>query len=138
MLDTQLHGVKQSRKERCSSVGCVRCLQLHYSRGLSTYSLLTEKFPQLKLMREDVISPLKYEFCPTFGIVHCIMRTYLVLCTLHFQRKSSHSVREAFQSKKQQNLGIRHLGGEGGGRQKIKSQVSVGKSSKLRGGGLRK
>ena len=42
-------------------------------------------------------------------------------------------LREAFQSKKQQNLGIRHLGG-GVVEKSKKSQVSVGNSSKLGGG----
>ena len=42
-------------------------------------------------------------------------------------------VREAFQSKKQRNLGIRHLGGGGVVKKSKKSQVSVGKSSKLGG-----
>ena len=43
-------------------------------------------------------------------------------------------LREAFQSKKQRNLGIRHLGGGGAVKKSKKSQVSVGKSSKLGGG----
>ena len=52
----------------------------------------------------------------------------MLLCT---------SVREAFQTKMRGNLGNGPNRG-GGGRQKIKkSEVSVGKSSKL-GGGLRK
>ena len=46
-------------------------------------------------------------------------------------------LREAFQSKKQQNLGI--IPNRGGGVEKSKkSQVSVGNSSKLGGGGLQK
>ena len=50
-------------------------------------------------------------------------------------------LREAFQSKKQRNLGIRHLGGGlgvgGVVKKSKKSQVSVWNSSKL-GGGLQK
>ena len=42
-------------------------------------------------------------------------------------------LREAFQSKKQRKLGIWHLGGGGGVKKSKKSQVSVGKSSKLGG-----
>ena len=46
-------------------------------------------------------------------------------------------LREAFQSKKQRNLGISKNRGEGGGviEKSKKSQVSVGNSSKLGGGG---
>ena len=40
-------------------------------------------------------------------------------------------LREAFQSKKQRNLGIQNLGGVGVAKKSKKSQVSVGKSSKL-------
>ena len=51
----------------------------------------------------------------------------------HCQRSPGKPLREAFQSKKQRNLGIRHLGG-GVVKKSKKSQVSVGKSSKLGGG----
>ena len=48
-------------------------------------------------------------------------------------------LREVFQTKNRENLGNGPIGGEGGGVKKSKkSQLSVGKSSKLGGEGLRK
>ena len=43
---------------------------------------------------------------------------------------AAYTLREDFQSKKQQNLGIWHLGGGGVVEKSKKSQVSVGNSSK--------
>ena len=79
-------------------------------------------------------------FLRKFAFIKTILMQYLLhdLCAYIYMFPLSlrEKLREAFQSKKQPNLGISPTRG-GVVKKSKKSQVSVGKSSKL-GGGLRK